>query len=205
MPKLACSFCNQHIEADNSLIGQDIACPNCGKLVPVKREATPQQRELLKQYSGESPPTTTQANGPHWLLSALSLAVVIGVAAQSVRLEMKVGEVESGVSDLKETLGVGSRSSGLGSIEFDISSMESDISGVQSDLIGIESDVSTLTSALAELKDAIGVGSYNGYSSMSSLKNDVDQIQTDVSSIESDMSSMESDISSIKRDMMFSR
>ncbi len=35
MPKFACSYCSQHIDADESLCGQQLTCPNCGESLQV--------------------------------------------------------------------------------------------------------------------------------------------------------------------------
>lgn len=221
MPKVVCTSCSQRLDAEESLVGQSISCPTCGELVEVVQKSSPSEQEDTN--SAQSSAATQKLS---YLLPALTLGMLAAIATQSVRLEMKIDEMEDGMSNLKQTLGVGSLSSGLGSIGSDLSSIQSDVGGIQSDLSRIESDVSSLASELTELKDGMGVGSFNGYTSMSSLKQDMDQIQSDIGSIQSDISSLqgdasgiesdlssmlsdvrsiESDMSSIKRDLMFSR
>jgi hypothetical protein len=56
MPKFECHYCTQHIDAANSLCGQNVACPTCGTILTVPLHQNVEQRATPI----EIPPTASR-------------------------------------------------------------------------------------------------------------------------------------------------
>lgn len=76
MPKFECHYCTQHIDADDSLSGRDVACPTCGTMLIVP---------LATLVERQSPNTETTAEVSRDLLhKTRNIAGIAALAAMAI-------------------------------------------------------------------------------------------------------------------------